>query len=68
MYDKTRAAMTPEQLAAHDAYMKTAVPLGGKLGDANTDFAPIMEFLASEDAHYLTGQVICIDGGTLMMR
>lgn len=68
MYDKTRAAMTPEQLASHDAFMKTAVPLGGKLGDANADFAPIMAFLASEDAHYLTGQVFCIDGGTLMMR
>ncbi len=68
MYDKTRAAMTPEQLKAHDAYMATAIPLGGKLGDSQKDFAPIMAFLASEDAHYLTGQVICIDGGTLMMR
>jgi NAD(P)-dependent dehydrogenase (short-subunit alcohol dehydrogenase family) len=68
MYDKTRAAMTPEQLQAHDAYMKNAVPLGGKLGDADRDFEPIMSFLASEDAHYLTGQTFCIDGGTLMMR
>ncbi len=68
MYDKTRAAMTPEELKAHDAFMATAIPLGGKLGDTQKDFAPIMAFLASEDAHYLTGQVICIDGGTLMMR
>ncbi len=68
MYDKTRASMTPEQLKAHDAYMASAIPLGGKLGDSQKDFAPIMAFLASEDAHYLTGQVICIDGGTLMMR
>ncbi len=68
MYDKTRAAMTPEELKAHDAFMAASIPLGGKLGDAQKDFAPIMAFLASEDAHYLTGQVICIDGGTLMMR
>lgn len=68
MYDKTRASMTAEQLAGHDAMMKNAVPLGGKLGDAKTDFAPIMAFLCSEDSHFMTGQVFAIDGGTLMLR
>lgn len=68
MYDKTRASMTPEQLKAHDAFMAASVPIGGKLGDMQKDFIPIMEFLASDDAHYMTGQTFCIDGGTLMMR
>ena len=68
MYDNTRASMTPEQLSRHDAMMKSAVPLGGKLGDVETDFVPVMRFLCSDDARFLTGQVFAIDGGILMLR
>lgn len=68
MYDKTRASMTPEQLKAHDAFMAASVPIGGKLGDPEKDFIPIMEFLCSDDSHFMTGQTFCIDGGTVMMR
>lgn len=68
MYDTTRASMTPEQLAAHDAYMATAVPLGGRLGDVDQDFVPVLAFLAGEGSRFMTGQVFPVDGGTLMMR
>ncbi|MFF3574803.1 SDR family NAD(P)-dependent oxidoreductase [Nocardia jiangxiensis] len=68
MYDKTRASMTPEQLAAHDAFMASAVPLGGKLGDVDEHFVPVLAFLSSIGARFITGQVFPIDGGTLMMR
>jgi len=67
MYDKTRSEMTPEQLARHDAQMAVNVPLGGKLGDAEKDFAPMMVFLAGDGAGFLTGQTYCIDGGILML-
>ncbi|MFA7323824.1 MAG: SDR family oxidoreductase [Candidatus Nanopelagicales bacterium] len=68
MYDKTRSEMSPEQLAAHDAMMMTAVPIGGRLGDIEKDFVPVLAFYASEGARFMTGQVISIDGGTLMVR
>ena len=44
MYDKTRASMTPEELEAHDAALKAAIPLGGKLGDIARDFVPVVAF------------------------
>lgn len=68
MYDKTRSEMSPEQLTAHDAMMAKAVPLGGKLGDIETDFVPVLAFYASEGAGFMTGQTISVDGGTLVVR
>jgi NAD(P)-dependent dehydrogenase (short-subunit alcohol dehydrogenase family) len=68
MYDRTRSEMSPDVLAAHDEQMKTAVPLGGRLGDARTQFIPVMAFYASAGASFLTGQLIPIDGGVIMPR
>ena len=42
------------------------VPLG-RMGDPEEDIAPVAVFLASEMARYITGQVICADGGTVML-
>lgn len=68
MYDTTRAAMTPEQLEAHDKTMAQAVPIGGRLGDVERDFVPVLAFLSGEGSRFMTGQVFPVDGGTLMMR
>ncbi|NMD61319.1 SDR family NAD(P)-dependent oxidoreductase [Rhodococcus globerulus] len=68
MYDKTRASMTPEQLDAHDKHMLQAVPIGGRLGDVDRDFVPVLAFLSGEGSRFMTGQVFPVDGGTLMMR
>ena len=68
MYDTTRSEMSPEVLAAHDEMMKASVPIGGKLGEISHDFVPVIAFYSSPGAGFLTGQVIAIDGGSLMVR
>jgi 3-oxoacyl-[acyl-carrier protein] reductase len=38
------------------------VPLG-RVGDPDTDIAPVVVFLMSEGARYITGQTVVVDGG-----
>jgi NAD(P)-dependent dehydrogenase (short-subunit alcohol dehydrogenase family) len=68
MYDRIRAAMPPEQLAAHDESQKKTTPLGGKLGDPLLDYLPVAAFLASDSSRFMTGQTFAVDGGKLMLR
>lgn len=68
MYDHVRERMSPEDLVAHDAYMAGAIPLGGRLGDPHLDLAPVLVFLASDGARFITGQTIAIDGGLTLVR
>lgn len=44
------------------------IHIGGKLGDADTDVAPVIVFLCGDGARYITGQTICIDGGAQKVR
>jgi len=59
--------MTPEDLAIHDLTMRHVIPLGGRLGDAARDLAPVMLFLAGDGARFITGQAIPVDGGMVML-
>lgn len=51
-----------------EAYQEVvdAVPLG-RLGDPETDIAPIVVFLASEQSKYMTGQTLMADGGSIKL-
>ena len=56
---KQMAAKHPELEAMADA----ANPMG-RLGDPETDIAPVISFLASDDSRYLTGNTLFVDGGS----
>jgi NAD(P)-dependent dehydrogenase (short-subunit alcohol dehydrogenase family) len=68
MYAKTRSLMTPEQLAALDATLKSEMPIDGKLGDIDRDLVPLLVFLAGPGSRFITGQIFSVDGGLMMVR
>ncbi|MFD5655008.1 SDR family NAD(P)-dependent oxidoreductase [Streptomyces sp. NPDC127039] len=57
------AEARPEQYAQSAA----SVPLG-RFGDPDRDVAPVVAFLAGDDARYMTGQTVMADGGAVKLR
>ncbi len=60
-----KTAATREVFAAHpelEAAADASNPMG-RLGDPEEDIAPVAVFLASEDARYVTGNTLFVDGG-----
>jgi NAD(P)-dependent dehydrogenase (short-subunit alcohol dehydrogenase family) len=51
----------PDGMAAAVA----AIPMG-RLGDPHLDIAPAVLFLASDEARYITGQTLGVDGGAFL--
>lgn len=68
MYDLHRESMSPEELKIDDENMAKNIHIGGKLADPDTHLAPVLVFLATEGANYITGQAIPIDGGFYMAK
>jgi NAD(P)-dependent dehydrogenase (short-subunit alcohol dehydrogenase family) len=68
MYLNFRAALSPEELAAHERATAEQIPLGGKFGDAALDLAPVLVFLAGEGSKFITGQLLPVDGGLISVR
>jgi 3-oxoacyl-[acyl-carrier protein] reductase len=65
-------AMTPAMADAYRAdpqlepRLSQLVPLG-RVGDPDTDVAPVVRFLLEDGARYISGQTIVVDGGRFTM-
>lgn len=59
-------SLGPERAAAFAQQLTTLIPLGGRLGDPAEDLAPVLLFLGSPGARFMTGQLIGVNGGILM--
>ncbi len=66
MYATFRSRLDADELKAHDAMMGQLIPLGGRLGDPDRDLAPVLVFLASDGARFITGQLLPVDGGLMI--
>ncbi|AFJ34751.1 MULTISPECIES: SDR family NAD(P)-dependent oxidoreductase [Mycobacterium] len=65
--DRLRTFLGPEGAAFMDDQMKLAIPLGGTLGDPARDLCPLLVFLAGEGSAFITGQLLAVDGGLVML-
>ncbi len=65
--DRLRDFLGPEASALIDQQIKTMIPLGGALGDPARDVGPILVFLAGSGSGFITGQLLAVDGGLIMV-
>ncbi|WP_026342782.1 SDR family NAD(P)-dependent oxidoreductase [Nocardia sp. BMG111209] len=64
--DRLREFLGPA--AEHlDAQLKATIPLRGALGDPERDLGPVLVFLAGTGSGFITGQLLPVDGGLLML-
>jgi 3-oxoacyl-[acyl-carrier protein] reductase len=65
--DRLRNFLGPEAAALIDQQMKMMIPLGGTLGDPARDVGPMLVFLAGLGSGFITGQLLAVDGGLMMV-
>jgi NAD(P)-dependent dehydrogenase (short-subunit alcohol dehydrogenase family) len=65
--DRLRDFLGPDAAALIDQQMKMMIPLGGALGDPARDVGPILVFLAGLGSSFITGQLLAVDGGLMMV-
>jgi 3-oxoacyl-[acyl-carrier protein] reductase len=65
--DRLREFLGPEAADFIDEQIKSTIPLGGALGDPVDDLGPTLVFLCSEGSRFITGQLIAVDGGLVML-
>lgn len=65
--ERLREFLGPDASPFIDQQIKASIPLGGALGDPDRDLGPVLVFLAGAGSHFITGQLIAVDGGLIML-
>jgi 3-oxoacyl-[acyl-carrier protein] reductase len=65
--DRLREFLGPEAGALIDQQLRARIPLGGALGDPARDLGPVLVFLAGSGSGFITGQLLAVDGGLIMV-
>ncbi len=65
--ERLREFLGPDASALIDQQMKMMIPLGGTLGDPARDLGPMLVFLAGSGSGFITGQLLAVDGGLVMV-
>ncbi|MFP1153729.1 SDR family NAD(P)-dependent oxidoreductase [Mycobacterium sherrisii] len=65
--DRLREFLGPDAAALIDQQMKMMIPLGGTLGEPARDVGPMLVFLAGPGSGFITGQLLAVDGGLMMV-
>lgn len=64
---RLRDFLGPDLQPVIEQQLQMSIPLGGKLGDPVADVGPVLVFLAGDGARFVTGQLIAVDGGLMML-
>lgn len=65
--DRLREFLGPAASDFIDEQLKSTIPLGGALGDPVRDLGPALVFFCSAASHFMTGQLVAVDGGLVML-
>jgi len=65
--DRLRDFLGPQAAALIDQQMQMMIPLGGALGEPARDVGPMLVFLAGPGSGFITGQLLAVDGGLMMV-
>jgi len=63
MFLAAKEGLSDEELNVKYWRNEQSIALGQEYGDPDTDLGPVMVFLASDASHFITGQLIPVDGG-----
>ncbi|WP_319456043.1 MULTISPECIES: SDR family oxidoreductase [unclassified Mycobacterium] len=64
---RLRDFLGPDLAPLIEQQMQLTIPIGGKLGDPVHDVGPLLVFLAGDGSHFITGQLLAVDGGLMML-
>ena len=68
MFLAAKVGLSEEELNVKYWRNEQSIAMGQEYGDPDTDLGPVMVFLASDASHFITGQLIPVDGGQHNVR